>query len=504
MNNPNYTFIILTFNEEVNLPKLLNSIKGLNAKTYILDSGSTDRTTQICKEYEIEISSHEFVNHPQQWDYALKVFKIDTPWIIGLDADHSLSLKLYAQLASFKNEDYWGIDGIYFNRKYIFKGQWIKHGGYYPMYLLKMFRHNAGYSDLTEQMDHRFIVHNKTVIWKEQYLIEENLKENEIRFWIHKHNTYSDLLAAEYIQEQRNKSQWANKATPNDRKILKKKAWNTLPLYFRGLLYFIFRFIIQLGFLDGKKGMLFHFLHSFWFRTLVDIKIEEHQARLRKEGVLFYRDVTETQFLELRSDMMPKFKGFIQKSTIRTTLTFFLSFTFLSTLFYLFNIAFIGVTTPGGYYLAYLDQHLNYIDTWRHCYLQSSAFILEVLGHKVTHNQTTLLIENNGGFKLVYSCLGYGIMSIFTAFVISFTLPTYQITVVSKCKFLVFGLIVIQAANTLRLIAIALFWTRTPVILQINHHDVYNGAIYLITTLMVIWWIKTTERNAKKPVKEAV
>jgi exosortase/archaeosortase family protein len=503
LNNPDYTFIILTFNEELNLPKLLSSIKGLNAKTYVLDSGSTDRTMQICEENDVEVSIHKFVNHPEQWDYALKVLKIVTPWIIGLDADHTLSTELYAHLKSFKNEDYLDIDGIYFNRKYIFKGQWIRYGGYYRMYLLKMFRRNVGFSDLTEQMDHRFIVRSKTAIWKEPYLIEENLKENEIGFWINKHNKYSDLLAAEYINEHRSITPWTNRATPNDRKILNKKIWNTLPLYFRGLLYFLFRYVIQLGFLDGKTGMLFHFLHSFWFRTLVDIKIGEHQARLRKEDILSVPNITQAQFLDFNRNTCT-FENNKQRFTIKTTLSFILSFAFLSTFFYIFHVAFIGLTTPGGYYLAYLDQHLNYIDVWRYSYLQSSALILEVLGHKVTHNQTTLLIENNGGFKLVYSCLGYGIFSIFTAFVISFQLPSHKITVISRCKFLLFGFIVIQAANTLRLIAIALFWTRTPLLLQINHHEIFNAVIYIITILMIICWIKTIERNAKKPVKEEV
>ena len=150
-----FTFIILTFNEEQNLPRLLHSIAGLHAKTYVMDSGSTDQTMEICREYGVVTACQPFENHPKQWDAALKHFEIDTPWVIGLDADQIVTHELYQLLADFRDENYSSINGIYFNRKYYFKGKWIKHGGYFPIYLLKMFRYGKGYSDLNENMDHR-------------------------------------------------------------------------------------------------------------------------------------------------------------------------------------------------------------------------------------------------------------------------------------------------------------------------------------------------------------
>lgn len=280
MIKPNFSFIILTYNEEQHLPRLLNSIKGLNAPVFILDSGSTDNTLKIAKEFGAQVLYNKFENHPKQWDFALKNFDIKTPWIIGLDADQIVLPELFQKLKNFKDEDIpKDVNGIYFNRKNYFKGRWIKHGGYFPKYLLKMFRTGFGKSDLNENMDHRFIVPGKTIIWKDGYIKEENLKENEIAFWIEKHNRYSDLVAAEEI-ERRNKLRTQSIrprlfGSPDERIAYLKKIWWSLPLFVRPFIYFFYRFIIQLGILDGIEGWIFHYLQAFWFRLVVDIKIWE-------------------------------------------------------------------------------------------------------------------------------------------------------------------------------------------------------------------------------------
>lgn len=285
MTNIPYSFIILTYNEEVHLPRLLKSIKELNAPVYILDSGSSDNTLTIAKAFGATTAYHAFENHPKQWHQALNYFNILTPWVICLDADQIVTPELFLQLQQFKNENFTHINSIYFNRKNIFKGKWLKYGGYYPLYLLKMFRYGEGYSDLNENMDHRFIVPGKSIVWKNGHIIEENLKENEISFWINKHNRYSDLVANEEIERIKalrtqtvNAYFWGN---PDERTAYLKKIWWKLPLYLRPILYFGYRMFIKLGFLDGKQGILFHFLQGFWFRLIVDIKIEE---KLNKDG----------------------------------------------------------------------------------------------------------------------------------------------------------------------------------------------------------------------------
>lgn len=274
-----FSFIVLTYNEEQHLPRLLNSIVKLNAPLFVLDSGSTDQTLKIAENFGASIKYNAFENHPKQWDFALKNFEVKTPWIIGLDADQIVTSELFDLLAKFKDEHHKGINGIYFNRKNFFKGKWIKYGGYYPKYLLKMFRTNIGFSDINENMDHRFIVPGSTTVWKKGHILEENLKENEISFWINKHNRYSDLVADEEIERMTALRTQTIKpklfGDPNQRKAFLKKLWWKLPRFVRPFIYFGYRMVFQLGILDGKTGILFHFLQGFWFRLIIDVKIEE-------------------------------------------------------------------------------------------------------------------------------------------------------------------------------------------------------------------------------------
>jgi glycosyltransferase involved in cell wall biosynthesis len=274
-----FSFIILTFNEELHLPRFLQSIKDLNAPVYVVDSGSTDSTVKIAEHFGATVLTNAFENHPKQWDFALRNCQVQTPWVICLDADQVVTSELKQQLINFDVADYTGINGIYFNRKNFFKGRWIKYGGYYPFYLLKMFRFGTGHSDLSEKMDHRFVVPGKTVIWRNGHLLEENLKENKISFWIAKHNRYSDLVAQQEVALMRAFTVQTEQprfwGSPNERKAWYKQVWYKLPRYVRPTLYFTQRIVFQLGILDGRTGIIFHFLQGFWFRLVVDIKIDE-------------------------------------------------------------------------------------------------------------------------------------------------------------------------------------------------------------------------------------
>jgi exosortase/archaeosortase family protein len=466
-----FSIIVLTFNEELHLPRLLKSLAGLDADAYVLDSGSTDETIAICEAYQLKYATHPFENHPKQWDRALHLFDIQTPWVIALDADQTLTPELHKLLLEFKDEDYKNIDGIYFNRKNIFQGKWIKHGGYYPKYLLKMFRHGVGYSDLNENMDHRFIVPGKTTKWSNGHLLEENLRENEISFWIAKHNRYSDLLATEEIErKQQIRRQlirprfWGN---PDEKTAWFKRLWWNLPPYSRTIGYFGYRMFIQKGILDGSKGILFHFMQGFWFRLVVDMKIAELQQIGKLEK-----------------------KKLIENNTILPALRFAVLFPALFLLFYYVNIAFIGLTTPGGYYIEQLDQYCNYIKAWRAFNISGTASFLRALGYEVATQEIRLHVSGKSGFILVYSCLGYGILSLYAAFILAYPKPFGQ-----KLIFLLIGVLGFQLLNMLRLSLIALLWKPSPMLFKLDAHEVFNYITYGLIMLAGYYWLKNEKPN---------
>ena len=461
--NTQFSFIIITFNEEIHLPRLLDSINSLDAPIFIVDSGSTDATLAIAEKAGATVLQHPFENHPKQWDFALKNFDVKTPWIICLDADQIVTPELRERLAGFKDADLQDINGIYFNRKNFFKGTWIKHGGYSPFYLLKMIRYEVGYSDLNENMDHRFIVPGKIEVWKDGYILEENLKENQISFWINKHNRYSDLVAHEEVERLKKMRSQTIKprfwGSPDERTASLKQLWWKMPRYARPTIYFLYRMFFQLGILDGRTGIIFHFLQGFWFRLVVDIKIDELLSQSEPVKPTYYGNKNEP-------------------------LKFVFSFVALFALFYYFNLFFIGITSPGGYYNAFLAAHVNYISGLRWLLLQASAKVLTLLGFSVITNEYELLVAGHGVIRLVYSCLGLGVISFFAAFVLS-----YPKKWKSRLILLAAGILGIELLNILRFILLALFWDKQSGAI-LDHHTIFNITIYIIIALTLYFWVK--------------
>lgn len=272
------TAVILTFNEELNLEPCLQSLSGWTNAIWVVDSGSTDRTFEIARRYGAVFIEHPFESHVKQWKWALQQLPASEDWILALDADQRIMPELQSELAAlFGSRKSPEVDGLYINRRHIFRGRWIKHGGCYPKYLLKLFRRDKVTFDEMDLVDHHFYITGATAKLKHD-LIEENSKEYDITFWIDKHNRYAVRLAEEEMRrrEQDQKSPVASAlfGAPDQRILWLKSLWSRLPLYLRPVLYFHYRYFLRLGFLDGKQGFLFQFLQGFWFRLLVDINIE--------------------------------------------------------------------------------------------------------------------------------------------------------------------------------------------------------------------------------------
>lgn len=171
-----------------------------------------------------------------------------------------------------------GPGGYVIKRKQIFRGRWIQHGAYYPIYLLKLFRRRDVWIDTSERVDHHF--HVRGPVGKLRHdLIEDNRNEADIAVWIAKHNRYAALQALDEFEQSKNRvplrlSDYLTASYPQ-RIVGKRQLWYRLPIYLRPVLYFLYRYILRLGFLDGRAGFIFHVLHAFWYRLLVDIHLDD-------------------------------------------------------------------------------------------------------------------------------------------------------------------------------------------------------------------------------------
>ena len=272
------TAIVHTLNEELNLPGCLESLQGWCPYIFIVDSGSTDRSLAIAQEFGAQIARHSFESAAKQWNWALENLSIHTDWIIALDSDHRISPELQKEICSTLSSAPLQIAGYYLPRKHIFRGRWIRHGGYWPKYLLKIFRRSTARADEREA-DFRFYVQGRTCRFHGP-LVEQNEKENSVVFWIQKHLKYIELQAQEEYSRRRNFiSGWLIRpsltGSPDQKTLWWKRLWYRLPLYSRPFLYFGYRYGFRLGFLDGPQGALLHFLQGFWFRLMVDVRLGE-------------------------------------------------------------------------------------------------------------------------------------------------------------------------------------------------------------------------------------
>jgi exosortase/archaeosortase family protein len=168
---------------------------------------------------------------------------------------------------------------------------------------------------------------------------------------------------------------------------------------------------------------------------------------------------------------------------------FVVVFLALFVIFYYFNVYFFGITTPGNHYNAFLDENLNYIRLLRHALLLTSAHVINWFGFTTITNDYQLLVAGNGVIKLVYSCLGLGVMSFFSAFVIA-----YPTTIKSKLISLILGNLCIQLLNVVRFVLLAIFWDKKSGMI-LDHHTIFNIAIYTIIAISLYFWVRNGEKR---------
>ncbi len=270
--------IIMTRDEERNIEACLRSIQGFADEVFVIDSHSTDRTVALARSFGAEVFTNEWVNYATQFNWALSRAPIRSPWVMRLDADERLTPEVRQELMDVLPGLDNDVTGIYVKRRVYFMHRWIKHGGYYPMWLLRLWKRGCGHCEVRWMDEHIHLTCGKPVFLK-QDIIEENHKN--LHWWIGKHNGYAtreviDLLNPRYhffeyaaipgslFGSQHQRVRW-----------LKEHIYVRLPLFIRPFLYFIYRYCIKGGFLDGTEGLIWHFLQGFWYRFLVDAKIFE-------------------------------------------------------------------------------------------------------------------------------------------------------------------------------------------------------------------------------------
>jgi len=267
---PDLTVLILTFNEEINLPYALKNLEGFAKEVVILDSWSSDKTLEIAHGSCATVYRRRFDNFANQRNFALAEIEYATEWLFILDADELITDELKDEICETLNKTHF--DAFFIKRRFFWMGQWIKRG-YYPTWLLRLGRVGTLVCDERPINEHLVCTTGKVGRLREDF-IDYNRKP--LSDWLDKHNRYSTLEAQVLLENSDSGENYRFLGSQYERKRwIRAKIWNQLPPLVRPFLYFFYRYFLCLGFMDGKKAFVYHFLHAFFYRVIIDLKYLE-------------------------------------------------------------------------------------------------------------------------------------------------------------------------------------------------------------------------------------
>lgn len=274
--------IIPAKNEEVNLPACLTSVQRAD-EVFVVDSQSTDKSIEIAKSYGANVVQFNFNGRwPKKKNWSLDNLPLRNEWILIVDCDERITPELWDEIAqAIQNSEN---EGYYLNRRVFFLGKWIRHGGKYPDWNLRLFKHkngryeNLGTEDIRNTGDNE--VHEHVILpGKIGYLKNDMLHEDfrDLFHWLERHNRYSNWEARVYYNILTGK---VDNGTIDaslfgdavQRKRFLKKIWVRLP--FKPFLRFVLFYIIGRGFLDGKAGYIYGRLLS-QYEYQIGVKLYE-------------------------------------------------------------------------------------------------------------------------------------------------------------------------------------------------------------------------------------
>ena len=292
-------------NEEANLPACLESLSRAD-EIFVVDSQSSDRSVEIAEQYGATVVQFHFDGRwPKKKNWSLENLPFRHEWVLIVDCDERIPPELWEEIeAAIQNSAY---DGYYLNRKVFFLGTWIRHGGRYPDWNLRLFKHKKGrYENLkTEEIrntgDNE--VHEHVILEGASGYLKNDMLHIDFRdiyHWLERHNRYSNWEARVYLNLLNSKEESGTigaslRGNAVQRKRFLKKIWVRLP--FKPTLRFILFYIIQLGFLDGKAGYIYGRLLS-QYEYQIGVKVYELQKFRGQLNISQTSSVTPTQSIE--------------------------------------------------------------------------------------------------------------------------------------------------------------------------------------------------------------
>lgn len=277
------TAVILTYNEELHIDRCIKSIYSIVDDIIVIDSFSTDSTHGIINNYDkVRFFQNKWTGkYADQFNYGLTKVVNKNGWVLRIDADEYLTTELIDEIS--KNIATWSnnYSAVSFSRRHVFINRWIKHGTY-PTKLVRLFKYGIGYCE-EKHMDEHIVISSGLVYHATNDFYDHNL--NDFTWWMNKHIGYAKRELADYVEHDFSSKYEVGNQAQETRK-LKNKYYNS-PLFIRALGYFFYRYIIKLGFTQGKEGFVWYMFQCLFYRLYVDVLIFEVKIFAKKENISF-------------------------------------------------------------------------------------------------------------------------------------------------------------------------------------------------------------------------
>jgi len=267
--------LILTLNEEANLPDCLRSVSWSD-DIVVFDSYSSDRTVEIARAAGARVVQRPFDDYAAQRNAALTQVQYRHPWVLLVDADERWPREIYEEIegAISRNGD---VSIYYFLRKDMFLGRWLRHTGY-PTWAGRLLK--LGHVTVARAINEQYLTTGHKGYLQGHFI--HHPFQRGVAHWLHRHNQYSSMEAEALAGETQGRlclGDLFSREPAQRRRALKQLAYR-LPC--RPALVFFYLYVLRLGFVDGAAGLAYCRLRMI-YEYMIDLKIKE--LRRRREGL---------------------------------------------------------------------------------------------------------------------------------------------------------------------------------------------------------------------------
>ncbi len=265
--------LILTLNEEENLPNCLASL-GWCDDVVVLDSYSSDKTEQLAAEGGASFFQRRFDNYAAQRNYGLSEISYKYDWLLMVDGDEAVPPELVAEMEKMVGSGNEKITIYRMRRKDFFLGKWIKRSSGYPTWFGRLMK--IGYVRVERSINEEYVTDGE-IGYLQEHLHHYPFNKG-FSAWLEKHNSYSSMEAELLVQNNSNKPNLKELRSKDP--ALRRRAVKSIVYRLPGrpLLMFLALYFFRGGILDGRAGLTFCTLRAF-YEYMINLKVKELRRR---------------------------------------------------------------------------------------------------------------------------------------------------------------------------------------------------------------------------------